>query len=70
MYPVQSPLEGKLRKCNCNGFAPGTFKVYQRGFLKVAVLKCTKPSLRKVIKEMQSLIELSRALPKFVSEAL
>ena len=40
----------------CNGLAPGTFKVYQGGFLKVTASKRTKPSIRKTIKEMQSVI--------------
>ena len=35
---------------------------------KVAALKCIKPSIRKTIKEMQSLIELSKVQLKFVSE--
>ena len=35
---------------------------------KVAALKHIKPSIRKTIKEMQSLIELSKVLLKFASE--
>ena len=34
----------------CNEPALGTFKTYQRGFLKVAAFKRTKPSIRKAIK--------------------
>ena len=35
---------------------------------KVAALKRIKPSIRKMFKEMQSLIELPKVLLKFVSE--
>ena len=35
---------------------------------KVASLKRIKPSIRKTIKEMQFLIELSKVVLKFVSE--
>ena len=51
-----------------NRLAPGTFKIYQWSFSKVAALKRIEPSIRKTIKVMQSLIELSKVLLKFVSE--
>ena len=36
--------------------------------VKVATLKCIKPSIRKTIGEMQSLIEFYKVVLKFVSE--
>ena len=35
---------------------------------KVAALKCIKPSISKTIKEMESSLELTKVLFKFVSE--
>ena len=70
-----------------NGLVQSAVKIYQRDFFKLAVLKCftkgamlssfpkvprTKPSTRKKIKEMQSLIELPKvtALKHFRKKAM
>ena len=68
MHPIQSPPQAIYGYVICNGLALGSFKICQWSFFKVAALKRTKPSIRKTIKVIQSLIELSRVLLKFVSE--
>ena len=47
---------------------PKVLLKFIRETFKVAALKCIKPSISKTIKEMQSFLELSKVLFKFVSE--
>ena len=48
---------------------PKVLLKFIRETFKVAALKCIKPSTSKTIKEMQSSLELSKVLFKFVSES-